>query len=99
MKKETKQLLLGCALGTAAALMQGCSFMGMERMAVSEDQGLMYLSADRPTIEAMGDVLTGLVNVGKATPDTATEHHELRRQQNQTRALRLTFGAKKQEAK
>lgn len=99
MKKGTKQLLLGCLLGTAAALSQGCSGMMGERLAVSEDQGLMYLAADRPTIEAMGDVLTGIINVGKATPDTPTEHHELRKQQNQTRALKLTFGAKKQEAK
>ena len=92
---------LGLITGAVAALvLQGCTFMGGEALSTSDEEGRLLLSTDRAGLEAFGDLMTGLVTTGKASPDQDTAHHQLRKEQNQTKAIKLTFGAKKkQEAK
>ena len=91
-KKTTLATLLLISVSTTA-----CAGLVGESMFTGEEEGRLLLSTDRAGLEAFGDMVTGLVTTGKATPDGDDAHHELRREQNKTKALKFSIrkGVKK----
>jgi hypothetical protein len=68
-------ILVGCI-----AVLPGCVGLMGESVG-TRDRGRILISADREGMRAFGDLMTGAINVGKASPDQDTAHHELRRKQ------------------
>lgn len=75
-RKVALCLILSGVLGTSA-----CS---------SHEAGRISISADEKGMRAFGDMITGSITTGKASPDKITAHHQIREVQERTQALRYT---------
>lgn len=53
------------------------------------EPGSVLLYADERGMQAFSDALTGLVVTGKAAPNSDDSHHELRRNQEETRRAKF----------
>jgi hypothetical protein len=69
----------------------GCSGVGMGQM-FSGENGSFIVAGDEKGGRALFDGLNGLVITGKAPDVGDNAHSELRRHQNQTRALKIKVG-------
>lgn len=75
-RKVALCLILSGALSTSAC--------------TSHNSGRISISADEAGMRAFGDMITGSITTGKASPDQNTAHHIMRETQERTQALRYT---------
>jgi hypothetical protein len=79
-------------LGVISALLGGstaCS-ANVARDAFAGGSGRILIDADEKGLRAFGDLITGTIATGKASPDQDTAHHQLRKAQTQVEAMRYT---------
>lgn len=74
-KKLIKLGVISALMGTAAC---------------SSQQGMIRIHADERGMRAFGDMITGSITTGKASPDKVTAHHQMRDRQAEVEALRYT---------
>jgi hypothetical protein len=58
--------------------------------AFSNESGRILIDADEKGLRAFGDLITGSITTGKASPDQNTAHHQLRHKQSEVEAVRYT---------
>jgi hypothetical protein len=77
--------------GVIASLLasSACS-ANMGQGAFSSESGRILIDADERGMRAFGDLLTGSITTGKASPDQDTAHHQMRRKQAEVEAVRWT---------
>ena len=96
-KEVAKKLI---KLGVISALLGGttaCSAT-LGKDALSSQSGRILIDADEKGLRAFGDLVTGAITTGKASPDKVTAHHQMRDRQAEVEALRYTsdnFGGAK----
>lgn len=79
-------------LGVISALLGGttaCSAT-LGKDALSSQSGRILIDADEKGLRAFGDLVTGAITTGKASPDQDTAHHQMRKAQTQVDAIRYT---------
>lgn len=79
-----KRLVL---IGCVSIAVTGCVGLMGESVG-TRDRGRILISADRAGMQAFGDLMTGAINTGKASPDQDTAHHQLRRKQTLMEGMR-----------
>lgn len=87
MKKG--RLVTASALLGVTLMGTGCSGMLGEGV-FSGTRGRVLLSADTEGMRAFGDMLTGAIVSGKASPDIEDAHYKLRGKQEQVNVIRYT---------
>ena len=58
--------------------------------AFSSDSGRILIDSDEKGLRAFGDLVTGAITTGKASPDQNTAHHQMREKQSDVEAVRYT---------
>ena len=84
-KKLIKLGVISALLGGTAA----CS-ASVGKGAFTAESGRILIDADEKGLRAFGDLVTGAITTGKASPDQETAHHQLRKAQTQVDAIRFT---------
>jgi hypothetical protein len=77
--------------GVIASLLasSACS-ASLGKYAMSQESGRILIDADEKGLRAFGDLITGSITTGKASPDQNTAHHQMRRKQSEVEAVRWT---------
>lgn len=86
MKGKTTALV---AILLLASSQTACTSMVGQSMFTGENEGRLLISADAEGMRAFSDYQTGLVAVGKASPDEKDAHHQLREKQELTKLERV----------
>lgn len=99
MKRREKFSPVGVSVflaSTSILLLTGCSGVASTDWFAADEQGRVLIATDRSGMEALNDLVSGLVINGKASADTKdTPSIQLRREQNQIRALKFQSKSKK----
>ena len=56
----------------------------------AHDAGRISINADKEGMRAFGDLITGSITTGKASPDQNTAHHQMREKQSDVEVVRFT---------
>ena len=82
-----KKLIMGMVLLIISSSVSGCATLMGESFG-SGDKGRILISADTAGMRAFGDIFTGAITTGKASPDVDTPHHQMRREQEITKRFK-----------